>query len=379
MLALGRLDGALALCPEAVLRLFASRLLRHTLIAALRQEGHTFTEQRFNAWFAGLATLVDDTPSLTRPRLARPPRALCEAVLTELAHSSWEPLAGLAIRLQPVLLAPQDFSSEEEGHEEALRVIGEARQLVDALTPGQAPLPLLSLARLHHAVGQSARFAPAERTSAPTPIGGPIGGRLLTIERAPSPSPRWAVELVVGEHWRAAGIVRFALPWLGLIRLDALRQDDDDPAAPRIIRATALRDLAHALFVKLADAAKVAARVASQLPGLRATSRAPALFALLAGFGALRSAQIESLLSATRLGVRSMLTALHDAGVLERTTVAGALLYSVTLGDRPVPILSGPPDGFAFSSDALSEFDASMDNIAQLLARSGTDLDDAEE
>lgn len=40
---------------------------------------------------------------------------------------------------------------------------------------------------------------------------------------------------------------------------------------------------------------------------------------------------------------------------------------------------SGPTDGIAFSSDALSEFDASMDTIAQLLARSGTDLDEAEE
>jgi hypothetical protein len=107
MLALGRLDGALAHCPEAALRLFASRLLQDTLIAALRQEGHAFTEQRFHAWFAGLATLADETP-----RRARPPRALCEAVLTELTHSSWEPLAELATRLQLALLAPQDFSGE---------------------------------------------------------------------------------------------------------------------------------------------------------------------------------------------------------------------------------------------------------------------------
>ena len=386
MLALGRLDGALALCPEAALRLFASRLLlRHTLIAALRQEGHTFTEQRFHAWFAGLATLADETP-----RLARSPRALCDAILTELGHSSWEPLASLALRMQPALLAPQDFFGED-AHEEALGVISDARQLLDTLAAQLSPLPLASLARLHLAVGRSVRFAPGERTSAPIPpvglgIGlgggpmrGPMAGRPLTIERAPSPSPRWAIELLFGQHWRAAGIVRFALPWPGLIRLDALRHDPEDPDAAPIIRAAALRASAQAMFDKLAHAAKISARIEDHLPGRRTTSRAPALFELLAGFGTMRSAQIESLLGATRLGVRSMLAALGGTGVLERTTVAGTLLYSVSRADRPVYIQSGPTDGIAFSSDALTEFDASMDNIEQLLARSGTDLDDAEE
>ena len=380
-LALGRLDGALAHCPEPAMRIFAGLMLQGTLIAALRQEGHAFTEQRFHAWFAGLTTLSDETP-----RLARPPRALCDAILTELGHSSWEPLASLALRMQPALLAPQDILGED-AHEEALGVISDARQLLDTLAAEQSPLPLASLARLHLAVGRSIRFAPAERSSAPIPqvalgggpMRGPMTGRPLTIERAPSPSPRWAIELLFGEHWRAAGIVRFALPWPGLIRLDALRHDNDDPAAAPIIRAATLRDLAQALFGKLAHAAKVTARIAGPMPGRRATSRAPALFELLAGFGPLRSAQLESLLGATRLGVRSMLDTLDVMGVLEGTKVGGALLYSVSRADRPVYILSGPTDGFAFSSDALSEFDASMDNIEQLLARSGTDLADAEE
>ena len=51
-LALGRLDGALGACRSATLRLFAAAQLRGMLIAALRQEGHAFTEQRFHAWFA---------------------------------------------------------------------------------------------------------------------------------------------------------------------------------------------------------------------------------------------------------------------------------------------------------------------------------------
>ena len=61
-LALGRLDGALAHCPEPAMRIFAGLMLQGTLIAALRQEGHAFTGQRFHAWFAGLVPLADATP-----------------------------------------------------------------------------------------------------------------------------------------------------------------------------------------------------------------------------------------------------------------------------------------------------------------------------
>ncbi|MCX7283317.1 MAG: hypothetical protein NTX28_04595, partial [Novosphingobium sp.] len=76
LLALGRLDGALAMAQPATLRLFALRLLRDMLVTALRQEGHAFTDLRFHAWFAGAATLSDE-PS----HAARPPKALCEAIL----------------------------------------------------------------------------------------------------------------------------------------------------------------------------------------------------------------------------------------------------------------------------------------------------------
>ncbi len=353
-------------------------------MTALRQEGHMFTEQRFHAWFAGLATLADETP-----RRARSPRALCDAILTELTHSSWEPLAALARRMQPALLAPQDLpggEAHEAANTEALGVIGDARQVLDTLAAQLSPLPplpLVSLARLHHAIGTSVRFAPGERSSALIPaVGlgiGPIAGYPRTIERAPSPSPRWAIELLLGEHWRAAGLVRLALPWPGLIRLDALRHDPDDPDAAPILRAAALRGSAQALFDKLAHAASITARIANHLPGQRTTSRAPALFELLAGFGPLRSAQLECLLGATRLGVRSMLTALDGMGVHGRTTIAGTLLYSVSRGDPPAYAPSEPADGLAFSSKALAEYNASMDDIDRLLARTGTGLAEDEE
>ena len=120
-MALGRLDGAVRASAAPTLRVFAARLLRDMLTSALRQEGHAFTDIRFHAWFAGLVTLSDEPP-----RLARPPRALAEAMLTELTHSSWEPLATLATRLLPALLAPTDYvvsdRANEQGHEAAIAI-----------------------------------------------------------------------------------------------------------------------------------------------------------------------------------------------------------------------------------------------------------------
>src|SRR3978361_527546 len=112
-LALARLAGRLGAGARSPLRVFAATQLRHLLIAALRQEGHAFTDARFQAWFAGLATLSDE-PS----RLARPARALCDVILTELTHSSWASLADLALRFRPALLAHDDYSTED-AHVEA--------------------------------------------------------------------------------------------------------------------------------------------------------------------------------------------------------------------------------------------------------------------
>lgn len=209
MLALGRLDGALGICSPTTLRLLAARILRDLLITALRQEGHAFTEQRFHAWFAGLATLSDH-PS----REMRPPRILCEAVLTELAHSTWEPIADLAAQFSSALLAPSDHivsaAAGETGHEDAHAIVTAARALIAQLAP--FPPPLASLAHLHSAMGEHVLFAPPERACEPISLG-PIQ---LTIERAPLPSPRWALEMLWGERWRAAGLVTHALPFPGL-------------------------------------------------------------------------------------------------------------------------------------------------------------------
>lgn len=364
-LALGRLDGALAHCDPATLRLFAARMLRDTLLAALRQEGHAFTDSRFYAWFAGIATLSDEPP-----RRARPPRALGEAILTELAHSPWEPLADLAARLGPALLAPRDFTAPT-GHEDVHAIVAAARRLVGGLAP--SPLPVPALARLHQAIGRDTIFAPPERAHEPV-----VRGSLrLSLARAPLPAPRWAIEMLWGEHWRAAGTLRCALPFPGLIRLDAVR-DGATREDAHIAIATALRDVACAMFDALGEAGRLARRIAELRSGRRSTSRAPALFEVLAGFGPMRSAQLETMLGATRLGVRAMLDALGAAGVLERNTVCGVRLYSVSEQTHTPLSASGPPERFAFSRAALDEYDASMAGVDELLARSGVTVDAGE-
>ncbi|MFV0643694.1 MAG: hypothetical protein ACK5NN_04235 [Sphingomonadaceae bacterium] len=334
-----------------------------------------FTDQRFHAWFAGIATLSDQPP-----RGARPPRVLCEAILTELAHSSWALLAELAIRFQTALLAPSDHLDDDlsagTAHQDIYAIIAAARCLIEELPP--SPHPLNAVTRLCREAGKHILFAPPERV--PVPIA--PGGIRLTVERAPLPSPRWALEMLWGEHWRAARLLPHALPFPGLIRLDALHIDtphsDVEPDERAEILASSLRDTAQALFDSLNEANQLVSRLTDLQPGQRRSSRAPALLALLTGFGPLRSSQLELLLGASRLGVRSMLAALGRIGVLERRTLAGVHLYTANLDSRPLIEHGQPAASSPFSSAALDEYNAAMGDIEALLARHNVGRDEDE-
>lgn len=363
MLAMGRVDGALAHCTPATSRIFAAQMLRHTLVSALRQEGHLFTAQRFHAWFAGLATLAE-----IPPRHARLPRALCEAILTELAHSNWAPLANLAARMKPALLAPQDLD-DPEAHEQAHATIADARNLIERHGLPPSPLAFSSLSQLYREIGENVRFAPTQRL--PSPL--QMQGRFVTFERAPLPSPYWAIELLYGQCLRLAGILSDALPCPGLIRPHTFAVQE--PETARTIRANGLLDVARDWGEKLNNAADASRMMERPMPGRRGTSRAPALFELLAGFGPMRSIQIEGLLGATRLGVRGMLTTLDEMGVLDRTTISGSHLYSVSSIHSPALCLPAAEAGSAFSTEALGDFEASLARIDSLLDRGSTDAE----
>jgi len=381
-LALGRLDGMLSQSLPATRRIFAGMAVRAALVNALTQEGYAFTEQRFDAWFAGLVPLVDASERRPGRAPTMPARLLADAILAELGHNSWRPLAAAAHALRPALLASRDFA---DGHAQgdAHACISEARALVDALGAETTPLPFASLRRLHAAIAESTRFAPAERAPETISMGTIAMGTIqFAVERRPPPSPRWAIELVYGEHLHATGLLAAALPCPGLVRLDALG-DGDDPGLARTIRARALTDIAVDLVVRLRRASESAARIAERLTGLRRSSRAPALAELLTGFGAMRSRQIEAALGVTRLGVRGMLTALHDAGLVTRASVLGNWLTSSARLD-PVPALGvepaeSPALSPAFSHEALADYDAANANIDRLLARMGVDPDGHED
>lgn len=373
-LALGRLDGMLSQSPPAARRIFAVMAVRTALVSALTQEGHAFTDQRFDAWFAGLVPLVDASERLPGRAPAMPPKILVDALLTELSHSSWTPLADAAHALRLALLASCDFAGETAS-DEARACISEARALVGALGTETTPLPFASLRRLHAAIAESMRFAPAERAPETITLRTSATGTIqFAVERPLPPPPRWAIELVYGEHLHATGLLTGALPCPGLVRLDAF-DDGDDPGTARIIRARALRDLALAFVIRLRHASESAVQIAIRLAGLRRSSRAPVLVELLVGFGALRSGQIETALGVTRLGVRGILTALRDAGLTTRTAVSGAWLTSyVWLNPAPAPNAE-PAESPAFSPAALAAYDAANADIDRLLARMAVDLD----
>jgi hypothetical protein len=74
-----------------------------------------------------------------------------------------------------------------------------------------------------------------------------------------------------------------------------------------------------------------------------------------------------------------MLGALDTVGMLGRTTLAGVHLYAVNFDARVADDASDIAANASFSSAALGEFDAAMADIDALLARSGVNLDEANE
>lgn len=351
MFALGRLDGALRYSPPSIRRAFAARTLRHMLIAALRQEGHEFTDRRFHAWFAGLATLSDPVT-----RHARAPRSVCEAILTELAHSSWPTMVEVSSQLTTAFLAPRDHGSDN-AREQTLILVQSARALIERCRAMRPISPIASLDILHEQIAENLEFAPVDRE-----LHGISAARIR-----PAPSPRWAIEMLFGEWLAANEHLPWAIPMPDLVQLETLHPACDDRP---LKRAAALTRAAQSRFDALAHDTRLVRHCDAVLER-RSSSRAPALFEILCGFGPLRSSQIEGILRASRLGVRGMLGTLEAAGLVARSKVNGAILFEAL---SPLASPAQPEPGEqtpAFSDDALGEYEASLAAIDRLLARDG--------
>lgn len=306
----------------------------------------------------------------------RDPRAICETILTELGHSSWQELADLAPRFKRALLAPSGHWASEgypgSDHSDIHAIIDGAHGLVSQLLP--SPDPLTDVSHLHRSLGESVLFAPAERDHQTLVL----GQMNVTVERHSGPSPRWALELVWGERWQKVGTLAIALPFPGLVRPEAVELiasiDPADRSAGRGMIAMALRDAAQRVRQDIVAAGAAWVRIEALRADRRASSKGPALLELLYGFGPLRSAQIESLLGVTRLGARSILGGLLESGFVARTKVSGVWLIGTTLQARQLdPGSDDSNAGFAFSAAAIGEYDASMADIDRLLARYDAD------
>ncbi len=368
-LALGRLDGRVASMGHRVERIFAARIVRMVLVDALRSEGHAFTGARFHSWFAGLSTLSDE-PS----RSARPPRTMCLAILTELNHSGWAPMAELARAMLPALLAPADHfetaTSSEDAHQEVHAVLAVARSLLTSNGVRQEPDPSAELCELHDAIGADVTFTHPEPIYSSLPRG-PIGAKPRHLVSRPPRPPLWALDLLWGERLFAQGLMSVPLPFPGLVKPMTENVDDLDQPDPVSEVAAALRHSAERLIAALKDADVAVRTIVDGQLCHRNTSRAPMIFGILAGFGQLRGAQLEAIIGASRLGTRKMLSTLEKSGLLHQTRTAGADLFSVRLKAEARSVVDRGKDTPALSREALDDYDTSMAAIDALLARTG--------
>lgn len=91
-LALGRLDGLLAVLSAPEKALFCWTLLRQVLLGALAQAGFAEAELRFDGWFAGTTRAPQESPLTPCPA-----HTIVRALLAELARHPWQPLAEAAL------------------------------------------------------------------------------------------------------------------------------------------------------------------------------------------------------------------------------------------------------------------------------------------
>lgn len=354
--ALGRLDGAIAgLAPDAR-NIFAARLVTHCVVDALRVERHAFMEDRSVAWRAGIVTLSDEATNRQRS-----PVRIATAVVSELVAHEWRPLADAAEAFGTIarpLLRELGVSDETDPVEN----LWQAHELADevAASAGGSDLALgyADLARKH------AVFAPRE--SQLRTFGDGVFRR--AYELAPMAPPTWALSLYAGTPLKADGLLCHAIPLPGAIVAHALRSDVDD-SERHMAHYGAVERAAQGLS-KITDEARVAdAAIRERRSSLRSSSRAPLVARYLAGFGALRSDQIERVLGVSRVGVHGIIANLRALGLVATSQVNGvklnAFVANTSTGERVGSSRVKRPTGL--SKFALEEFDAAMAALDRLV------------
>nr|WP_314467510.1 hypothetical protein [uncultured Novosphingobium sp.] len=361
-LLLGRIQIGISRASDAALPVLAARSIRESLLTALRQEGHEFTESRFFTWFAGLDTLSEGSPASLRP-----PKALCQAILTEFRHNPWPPLALAAEALLRAFIAPSDVHLGTE-HEDAHTAVQAAHALIAAIDSPEDALPFHAAARLFAAAARSPHFARQMPSLALV--------RGMAMEQRPTGHAGWALDILAGRYLSPRHGLPAALPLPGLVVLPAGLPDSDDPdVAQEAIAAL------HGAFSRidrwLTEAERDGARISAGLHDRRSSGRARELAGYLAGFGPLRGVQIEALIGVSRPGVRVLTTTLSEAGLVETHVSRNAARVHAYLPWEPeAPAPPPAQEKFTPSREAIGDYEASMRAIEDLLNRTAARDDD---
>jgi len=364
----GLLQGRLAhLAPEPA-QAFSCALVCLALNDALTQSGFSGAADWLPTWFSGLRP-----PLCATTHVAAPAAPLADAVLGMLTRARWEPLALAARQIQAAARYDRGIDSTEDtarvaeiiAAPERLASLAHARVEAD---DEEDVWPLPALGHLHDLAATTLEFAPQARERAMT-LGpaGPVG-----FDLAAPPPLLWALD-----HWASGQTAPAApgmtpLPLPGAVRAEALRPY----LWPRERAILVAHGMAHAVsrLSALLDMALAASRACErQLHAARSTSRAPALYRILRGFGPLRPVQIESMLGVTKGGAREIVSALCDAGLAKVRTEAGRGMIEAV--ERPAVTakkITGSGHAAERSAEGdggLAAFDAALADIDQLLER----------
>jgi hypothetical protein len=375
-LALGRLDGAIAHAAPSVVALFALMLVHRTLARSLAAAGYLFTDATFEGWISRAGG-----PPQGGPGTAAPAPAIAAAVLSELRASRWPALAEAADLVSRAashlgrggrgtdVSAPNPTDSEALEEGQGARycdglggVIAAARAvLIDgeviAAEHDAAPLSVLAerLAKV------PALFAPVDRGTAviETDIG-PVAVPLATQQ-----SQGWALGLVVGEMLVNLGMMRQPFPFAGVIVPQVLRSDCDPNV--RLLRlASDIGQCAHELLGDLETARRLVSRAEAALVDARSTSRAPAVFALIAGLGLVTRGEVCDAFRMTAAGADGVLGKLLAAGlIVRRSGRAGGFCVAAKAGTALGSKAEGRID--ALGMEGVNDLASAMDGLDRLL------------
>lgn len=376
-LALGRLDGAIAHAAPSVIALFALMLVRRTLARSLTAAGYLFTDATLEAWISRAGG-----PPQGGPGTAAPAPAIAAAVLSELRASKWPALAEaaeLVSRAAPHLgrddrsaavdgADPEDSETRAEGQgawqcDGLGGVIAAARAVLVKGDPTAAEHDEAAISVLAERLAKvPALFAPVERGTALVETdAGPVAVPMATQQ-----SQGWALGLVVGETFVNLGMMRRPVPFAGAVALEALR-GDCDPEVRLLRLASDIGQAAHDLLGDLEAARRLVSRAEAALADARSTSRAPAVFALIAGLGLVTRGEVCDGFKMTAAGADCVLAKLLAAGlVARRPGRAGGFCVAAVAGDAHGG--GSSPVFDARVASGIAELDAAMADLDRLLA-----------